>query len=115
MRAFSKIFDCCGATGPQDFVNVSLISQCCEKKDFISYVGCADKTVDTVSTNAVEFILAPNVAFLLLELILIVLIPFLVSRIKREHRYEHSDRNINYLRPTTEFRKSYGSTMDYTN
>ena len=114
MKAFSKIFDCCGAIGPQDFANKSLISECCyiTNNSSEAYGGCADKAVDTVTKNGVQLILVPNMAFIILELILIVLIPFLISRIKRQRKYEHEERNINYLKPTTEFRRSYGSTID---
>lgn len=109
MRAFSTVFDCCGANGPQDFVNETYVVKCCVVKDYQEFVGCADKTVETVTSKGILIFLAPNATLLGVELILIIMIPFLISRIKREKKYRQ-DRNINYLRPTTEFRKSYGST-----
>ena len=110
MKALSTVFECCGSTGPNDFVNQTYVDKCCISK---VYVGCAEKTVDTIKTNGVEIILIPNVVFLVLELILILVIPCLVTSIRQAKRrrssYQDVDRRVNYLRPTTEFRKSYGS------
>lgn len=114
MKALSTIFECCGADGPNDFVNQTIVDDCCMSK---VYVGCGDKTVDTIKNDGIQIILIPNVVFLVLELILILVIPCLVTSIKNAGRrrdaedrfHDDSTGRVNYLRPTTEFRKSYGS------
>ncbi len=109
MKVLSTVFECCGSAGPNDFFNQTNVETCCVST---KYVGCAEKTVETIKSNAVEIVLIPNVVFLVLELILILVIPCLVTSIrqaKRRRSYEDTDRRVNYLRPTTEFRKSYGS------
>lgn len=108
MKALSTIFECCGADGPHDFVDQTIVDDCCLSK---VYVGCGDKTVDTIKNDGISIILIPNVVFLVLELILILVIPCLVISIKKQRRTDSEDAKgrVNYLRPTTEFRKSYGS------
>lgn len=108
MKALSTVFECCGINGPSDFLNQTFVNDCCANK---TTDGCAQKTIDTLTNSGVNIVLIPNGILLGIELILIILVPFLISQIKRRKRRE-SDRQINYLRPTTEFRKSYGSTLN---
>lgn len=111
MKALSAVFKCCGANGSNDFQNQTLVNQCCDTSKEFFNVGCADKTVDTVTSNAIDIVLIPNSVLLGFELLLILSIPFLIGKIKRKGKY-YEDRQVNYLRPTSEFRKSYG-TPDY--
>ena len=105
MKALSTIFECCGYDGPQDFNNQSSIANCCQtNKD----VGCALKTIDSIEKNAIQVILIPNVVVLVLELIMIITIPILVSRIRRSKDFA-KNKEVNYLVPTNEYRQSYGS------
>ena len=111
MRALSSVFDCCGANGSQDFLNKTLIGKCCHTDEQFAGIGCADKTVDAIKTNGINIVLIPNSILLGIELLFILTIPMLISKIKRKDKY--MDRQVNYLRPTSEFRKSYGTHPGY--
>ena len=113
MKALSSVFECCGSNGPQDFLNTTFVEDCCISK---VYVGCGDKLVDTLKTNGIEIILIPNMILLGIELLLILIIPCLIFGIhytKDLKNREQNNERVNYLRPTTEFRKSYGSLKYY--
>ena len=80
MRALSEIFECCGATGRSDFLNQTVALDCCMNN---TNASCSDKTVSSIHNNAVSLVFVPNGVILLFELILVLLIPFFISRISK--------------------------------
>ncbi|RNA00728.1 23 kDa integral membrane -like [Brachionus plicatilis] len=90
LKFFSELFECCGANGPSDFKNVTLINDCCFK-DYTD--GCADRTIKSFKENGVNLIVIPNSIVLGLEFFIILLVPFLIGRIARARRlYEEEER-----------------------
>jgi hypothetical protein len=77
LKLISEIFQCCGASGPGDFKNVTFITECCAHDDKI---GCGDKTVNDIKENGVNVIIIPNVIILAFELIIIIMVPFLLGK-----------------------------------
>lgn len=107
MIALNDAFRCCGVYGPMDFkYNVS--SQCCH---IDTNNGCSSYVVDTVKSNAIKIILIPNSVILVMELIFILMVPFLIMRIKRRNEVNNESKGINYMVPTTEFRQNYGTSQ----
>jgi hypothetical protein len=65
--------------GPQDFQNPDFRTECCYSNK--TTTGCADQTVNTIKTDSVNLIIIPNCSILAIELIIIILVPFLIGNI----------------------------------
>lgn len=100
----SDVFDCCGANGPDDFKNATLVSTCCVGDE---QIGCNERIVSTVKENSVNIVLIPNSIILVFEFIIIIMVPFLIGRIgKGLRRRELEEEGIVNIKPTT-----YGMPM----
>jgi hypothetical protein len=91
-KGLSNLFDCCGANGPSDFVNRTLVTDmiCCEKKD-LNQRGCAQKSVDEIESNVVSLVVIPSLVILAIEFFAMITVPFLIGKAgsaKRENEYE---------------------------
>ena len=64
--------------GPQDFQNPDFRTECCYSNKTTK--GCADQTVNTIKTDSVNLIIIPNCSILAIELIIIILVPFLIGK-----------------------------------
>jgi hypothetical protein len=108
MRALSEIFECCGATGRSDFLNHTVALDCCMNNTNSS---CSDKTVNSIRDNAVSLVFIPNGVILFFELILVLLIPFFISRINKANSTddEENDSLINEERKRR-YRYNYRSS-----
>lgn len=98
MRILSDIFICCGYDGPQDFVyNTTFATECCKQG---TYKGCADTIVNEIKSNGINLVVIPNFVILGFEFVIILLVPFLIGRIRRhDRRYLEEEGSIN-VKPT---------------
>lgn len=79
--AVSKIFKCCGYNGPSDFKETGLAEKCCDQSSKETS-GCGQKVVDDIKKHAVTLLVVPSVIILCIELLGMIMIPFLIGRIK---------------------------------
>lgn len=105
LRILSDIFICCGYNGPQDFVyNTTYATVCCKEG---TYKGCADTIVSEIKTNGINIVVIPNFIILGFEFIIILLVPFLIGRIRRQdRRYLEDEGSIN-VKPTSYYNANY--------
>lgn len=86
----SNLFDCCGGfDGPNDFRNKTLAKSCCklDKNNMTSNQGCASKSVDYITDKSVELLIIPSGVILAVELLAIVMIPFLIGKAGQKSQY----------------------------
>lgn len=84
MKAMSTLFHCCGANGPSDFTNSTVALECCHTDatgKVLYEEGCADKTVNLIRKNALNFLVKPSGVILGIELFAIIMVAFLIGRI----------------------------------
>lgn len=97
LHVISEVFKCCGVNGPQDFdiLPVELRDNCCFDMNYQK--GCADKVVNDINNNSLEFIIIPNIVVLSVELIIIIAVPFLIGRLSKakEEKYTSTYNNKN--------------------
>jgi hypothetical protein len=91
-KGLSSVFDCCGANGPSDFLNQTLVTEkiCCEKGD-PNQKGCASQSVDEVQKNVINLVMIPSAVILGIEFFAMLTVPFLIGKagsLKRENEYE---------------------------
>jgi hypothetical protein len=82
LRDLSTIFLCCGGNSPSDFTNTTLVDDCCS--DYFD-IGCTDKVVNDVVMYSKHMIVIPSFIILTIELLAIIMVPFLLRRIKAEN------------------------------
>lgn len=92
MKGLSEIFQCCGSTAKSDFIDQSLTLKCCINN---TSIGCGIKTVDSIKSNAVNIVFIPSGVILGFELILILMVPILVSRLNKNKSKDEKERLIN--------------------
>ncbi len=88
MNGLSEIFKCCGANSRHDFLNKTLALKCCVNG---TNDGCSDRTIKVINDNAVSILFLPNGVILVFELILILLVPFFLNRIKKSQNNHLDD------------------------
>jgi hypothetical protein len=105
MKSLSNLFDCCGANGPQDFKNVTLVTGqiCCSKPSLIQK-GCADRSVDDIETNVINLVVIPSSVILGIEFFAMLMVPFLVGKAGAAKRDDYESYGYN---PTTSTRNKF--------
>jgi hypothetical protein len=81
MLGLSKIFKCCGNSGSSDFNSTSTIIKCCENENVI--IGCTEKIVSVITDNSINYLIIPSSVILIIELIVIIVTPFIISHISK--------------------------------
>lgn len=82
MTGLSTAFACCGNKGNDLLPSVGQI--CCSNYNSTASVGCTDKAISYLKDNAVSFIIIPSGVILLVELIVIVTVPFIMGKIVKK-------------------------------
>jgi hypothetical protein len=86
LKSISDVFKCCGDKGPGDFKNTTA---CC--KDALITKGCTDETIKVIKDNAINLLVIPSVIILVVELLGLIMVPFLIGRIRKEKGGSYSD------------------------
>lgn len=84
--ALSELFKCCGAEGPDDFFNATLVTQCCKSEAYKD--GCNNKVIKEIEAITSNLLVVPSVILLVIELFSIIMVPFLMGAVKRRSGYE---------------------------
>ena len=91
MFALSDSFKCCGANGPSDFKNSTLVTDmiCC-KESKMNQPGCADETIKMVTNNVLYLVVIPGSIILAIEFFAIISVPFLIGKAgnKKANNYD---------------------------
>lgn len=83
LLAVAYAFNCCGSTGPSDFVsNQSKLLYC---GSVTSTQGCANATYSFIKQYSVYGIIIPTSILLFIELVILIGVPFLVIRMNRSY------------------------------
>lgn len=80
MLKISNIFSCCGSTSPND-LNTLAQQSCCIQPTPAK--GCASLVFDDIKKYSIYLLIIPTAVLLGIELLCIVLVPFLVASISR--------------------------------
>lgn len=105
MRLLSDIFICCGYNSPDDFVlNKTYATECCKTG---TYKGCADTIVTEIKSNGINIVVIPNFVILGFEFVIILLVPFLIGRIRRHDRRYMEDEAVINVKPTGYYNANY--------
>lgn len=86
MRVLSEVFTCCGVYGPNDFTNEYSRQTCCRLDTPAYYKGCADTAVKVLKDDGIYFVIIPNSVILAFEFLIILIVPFLISRIDKNKK-----------------------------
>ena len=86
MNDLSAAFKCCGASSPSDFKNETTKIECCSSKEEATE-GCSKRIADTVLKYSVNIIFIPSAIILAIELIAIIMVPFLIGRANKRADY----------------------------
>lgn len=107
MKLLSELFVCCGYNGASDFhYNTTYQTECCKDPN---YTGCGDKIVQDIKSNGINLVVIPNFVILGFEFVIILLVPFLIGRIRRNSqgsRYLEEEGSIN-VKPTSFHNANY--------
>lgn len=104
MRLLSDIFICCAYNGPDDFkLNTTFATVCCKEG---TTKGCGDTIVNEIKTNGINIVVIPNFIILGFEFAIIILVPFLIGRIRRHRQYLEEEGSIN-VKPTSYYNANY--------
>jgi hypothetical protein len=83
----SKLFRCCGASGPSDFQNQTLVTQkvvCWQN----TTDGCDNQLISLLESTKKRLIVKPNVVLLIVELSLVVaFVPCIIYGTKKQRMY----------------------------
>jgi hypothetical protein len=82
MLALSDIFKCCGDKAPSDFKYNTTIHDCCGKDTTPITHGCSQKVIDTLTKNAINYLIIPSCSILAVELIVIIVTPLIMRDIR---------------------------------
>jgi hypothetical protein len=80
----SKLYKCCGDSGPADFKNQTLITVVCESVDYKD--GCTQKILDSLDAITTGLAVIPSAVMLGIEGFAILTVPFLIGSAKN-NRY----------------------------
>lgn len=84
----SELFKCCGALGPDDFVNQTLVLDeiCCKKYSD----GCNDAVVKKIKGITENLLITPSIILLIIEAFAVVFTPFLIRMSGKRAGYERN-------------------------
>lgn len=80
MFNLSSQFDCCGISSPNDF-SQTVQNKCCKLP--LSSKGCFNMGIDKLKEYSIYFLIIPTSVILFIELVSIILVPFLIVSITR--------------------------------
>ena len=95
MKDLSVLFKCCGANGPEDFKNQTLVTDktvCFDYKGEYAN-GCGKKSVNTIENNVINLIVIPSSIILGIEFFAMIMVPFLVGKAGtlKKSSYDYDD------------------------
>jgi hypothetical protein len=83
LLSVSKVFKCCGADNVEDLPSIQR-EKCCTNYATAKYKnGCTPVIIDDIKSNAFNLIVIPSLVVLVVELFGIILVPFLIGRIRK--------------------------------
>lgn len=83
----SALFKCCGAEGPDDFVNHTLVETCCKSAD-LKTPGCSTKVVNALKDITHNLLIVPSIILFIIEFLALVFVPLLMRRVKSGGGYD---------------------------
>lgn len=87
MQLLSDLFKCCGNSSSTDFINnPNIINNCCKVSNTTKSPGCTQLAIDSIETNAINYLLIPSGAILGVELLVIILNPLIISDIRKQQQ-----------------------------
>lgn len=118
LKVLSELFKCCAYSGPDDFrLNATYSTLCCASDEGSKQQGCASKVVSEIKSNGINIVVIPNLVILGVEFVIIILVPFLIGRIRRGHYSSNEEEHIinNNIKPTTFYPSYHYHQALYTN
>jgi hypothetical protein len=81
LLSVSKVFKCCGAD-KVEILPIETRKKCCTNFETVKS-GCTPVIIDDIKSNAFNLIVIPSLVVLAVELFGIILVPFLIGRIRK--------------------------------
>jgi hypothetical protein len=87
-RLVSKLGQCCGAKGPEDF-GITAQRACCHviETKSANQTGCTSATIDFFKNDFLKVVIIPNAAVLAFEAAVLLIVPCLIARFSRHHHH----------------------------
>ena len=88
LKFISELFECCGSTGPGDFNNQGIVTECCSRSQTgaIYSAGCKNTVIDFIKDNTTKFIVIPNSIIIVFEFVVVVITTVLIVKISRKSK-----------------------------